>query len=261
MSNYTIDEKVFLGNFDEVKKQIHSQLLQQLDFELEDLGSIRTPDLSLEDSFKLYAELRGEVDRSKTLFLKNSDELFDLSRAGDERLSEYEFREIIKSYLEENPTVETESLFVFDDELIVDDDNQTINGYLWAMDALVDRLPVSDEKFNINFYADYDVVSGNITVCSTYLMDENGTKGQKIVPVPLEDSEKAVLVDAMEAYCQATHSMSCLELVNDIRTSNGLNAISINKSQTLEDKISSADHIKAHKQTEKFIDAPIKPSR
>lgn len=176
------------------------------------------------------------------------------------------FKNIIDD-LERQKTVDNKknakasSLFIFDDELIVNDDNRSVNGYLWAMDSLVDRLSDADEKFNINFYADYDVLSGNITVCSTYFTDEHCEQDQKIVPVPFEVSEKAELVNIMEAYCKSTYSMTCLELVNDIRTSKGLGVIGRNEPEALDDKISAAGRAQLHKQEKTGIEAPTEHIR
>lgn len=133
------------------------------------------------------------------------------------------------------------SLFVFDDELMVDDDNRTINGYLWAVDSLVDRLPTAETKDNINFYADYNVDTGSISVSSTYWTeDANGKEVQKVFPIDLTDDEKTELISALEGYCKSVHSVDCLEFVNQIRREEGLEIISKDDSSALDDRISSA---------------------
>lgn len=245
MSNSTTEVKVFVGNFDEVKEQIRSNVIQQLDFELSDLSKIRVPNLSMEEAFKLYAELRGEVDKSKTLFLMSSGERFDLSRFGDEWLSEYEFRETIRPFLKEDLIFETGPQFVFDDEISINDDFHSLNCYLWATESLVARLPVSSEILdsldNINFYADYDVLTGDIKLISTYYtLTENGEE-YNTCSLSLNDNEKAVLISRMEEFCKMREGCSCLDFVNKNRTEEGLSPIEKESGLSLNERIENAE--------------------
>ena len=108
-------------------------------------------------------------------------------------------------------------LFILDDEIMINDDNESINCYLWAVDNLVDRLPSSESMDNINFYADYYIRTGVIKLSGSYYTPINGSDIQKTVVLPLSDAEKVVLIDCIEAYCQKEYKQSCLEFINEMR--------------------------------------------
>lgn len=108
-------------------------------------------------------------------------------------------------------------MFIFDEELMVNDDLESVNGYLWAVDALVDRIPGSDVMENINFYADYQAETGAVSVDAVYWTTVDGKEMQKTVGIELSDEEKAALLVAMEAYSQKKDGMSLLEQVNACR--------------------------------------------
>jgi len=134
--------------------------------------------------------------------------------------------------------------FVFEKHLHLSDMKQGVIGYLRAVDALVDRLPDSEEKGNINFYAEYDVVNGNILLFSSYLTDgADGFAQQKVVSVDLSDSEKKELIASIEDCCKKTcsTSTSCLEFVNEMREKEGLKTINRNNLSSLDDKIHIAE--------------------
>lgn len=136
------------------------------------------------------------------------------------------------------------SKFIFDDELIINDDRQSINGYLWAVDYLVDKLPSSEVMENINFYADYDVLTGAVKVWSSfYVPDENSKTGERneVVNVELTPQEKAELIDVLQSYCKARCSQTCLELVNEVRREEGFALIT----NSLADKIQDAEVLKS----------------
>lgn len=110
--------------------------------------------------------------------------------------------------------------FIFDDELLINDDRQSLNGYLWAVDHLVDKLPSSQVMENINFYANYNVLTGDVKVeASFYVPDTSFKSGERneIVEVALTDKEKSELVDVFQSYCRSQYLQTCLEFVNEIR--------------------------------------------
>lgn len=120
---------------------------------------------------------------------------------------------------------ELSTKFIFDDEILINDDRQSVNGYLWAVDYLVDKLPSSQEMENINFYADYNVLTGNVKIqASFYVPDENGKTGERneIVEVELTPQEKTELSEVLQAYCKTRYLQTCLEFVNEIRRDENL---------------------------------------
>lgn len=130
--------------------------------------------------------------------------------------------EIIQKTSEKAPIVDgIEKIFVFDDEIMINDDGESINGYLWAVDGLVDRLPSSETMENINFYANYNVRTGDIELIGSYYSFVNDAEKQKIVVLPLTDKEKEKLAVEFELYCQQECKQSCLGLVNEARSLDG----------------------------------------
>ena len=341
---------IFRGSFDEVKERIRREVLQKEGFALGELGDVRIPDLKLEDAFKLYAELRGETDGAKTLFLMDSNRIFDLSRSEDTNLTPYEFKKIADQYLapedplhafieqevpfrmrqyndidisdkqcaelidalEENvdvmfdydrldsflmskyeelagldseriknlrgeisvlmkeldgaiaydpdkaPAIEKRlselvdelnalrgvkpRTFIFDDELMVNASLDSVNGYLWAVDTLVDRIPGSDDMENINFYADYQAEYGTVSLDATYYTTLDGKEIQKCVEIELSGEEQSALLAAMEAYAQEEEGQSLLEMVNACRAEYELGPIlPKNDSLPLEEQIQAAE--------------------
>lgn len=343
------DKNVFRGSFDEVKEKIRGRVLKKDNFDLRELGDVCVPDLTMENAFKLYAALRGEIDGAKTLFLMGPDELFDLSRDEDIRLLPYEFKKIVDSYYPpEDPLhafieqevpfrmkelleidisnsvcadlVESVSnnvdvmfdydrldaflvseyeklagldrerinylrgaiynlrkelggamefdpdlvpaivdrlaelheeldaiygvkpqIFVFDDELILNDDNVTLNGYLWAIDVLVERLPEPEGVENVNFYSEYNVSSGLVKLTATYDTPLADGELNKQFEVSLDVSEAQALIAEMEKHCEWTTGMSCLTLVNKMRQEAGLAPVETSASKMpLEEQICAA---------------------
>lgn len=139
--------------------------------------------------------------------------------------------------------------FVFDDELMINDDFESINGYLWAMDYLVDKLPGTEDMENINFYADFDVRNGEIALTATYYTPTVEGEVQREVAVPLSTAEQAELIGALEGYCQKKYRRSCREFIDEVRTGerfgDGL-ALVFDKENgsTLDDQIKAADALR-----------------
>lgn len=124
----------------------------------------------------------------------------------------------------------TSGLFVFDDELLIGENYETLNGYLWALDGLVDRLTNPQEMENINFFADYNLQTGEIKLISTFDTPVADGECNKSIEVSLSEVEKAELISAMEHYCQSRYSgKSCLEFLNQERTMDGLKCIDVSE--------------------------------
>lgn len=132
------------------------------------------------------------------------------------------------------------SKFIFDDEFMINDDRQSINGYLWAVDALVDRLPSSEGMENINFYVDYNVATGAVKLVASYDTVVEDGELNKELELSLSDIEKTELIDALQSYCKTRYSQTCLEFINDIRREEGLSLIN----SSLTDKIQEAEALK-----------------
>lgn len=133
-------------------------------------------------------------------------------------------------------------LFIVDEELLVNDDMESVNAYLWAVDGLVDRLPASEEMENINFYADYNVKTGEVTVTATYDTPSADGELNKTMDVELTSAEKRQLISAVNNYCALKFDSGfCLEFVNEERGREGLNPISNHSAKSsLDDVIRSA---------------------
>lgn len=136
------------------------------------------------------------------------------------------------------------SKFIFDDELMINDDQESINGYLWAVDNLVDRLDSSKEMDNINFYANYNVKTGVINVSSSFYTFEENKEVNMVVDVELTDLEKEELILRLEEYCQKHYHSSCVDFVNEVRERCGLELLPVAGADSLADRISSADKIR-----------------
>lgn len=133
-------------------------------------------------------------------------------------------------------------LFIVDDELLINDDRESVNAYLWAVDGLVDRLPASEEMENINFYADYNVKTGEVKVTATYDTPMADGELNKEMEVDLTSPEKRQLIAAINNYCiEKIHPGDCLDLVNRERAEEGLDPISVHSAKSsLDDVIRSA---------------------
>lgn len=117
-------------------------------------------------------------------------------------------------------------LFIPDDDLMINDDRESVNAYLWALDSLVDRLPSAEEMDNINFYADYNLKTGDVKLTATYDTVLADGELNKELNVDLSSSEKRLLIDALNKYCaERCAEASCLDLVNKCRDEDGLEPI------------------------------------
>lgn len=127
-----------------------------------------------------------------------------------------------------------ENLFIFDDELYFgqDEARETVDGYLWAIDGLVERMKdevkekhssdIMEPFDNINFYPIYNLRTHTVKIEGTYYYDNGSGEEQGEFEIPLSEEERAALIVAMEAYCQKLHGKSCTEVLNGIRTEESL---------------------------------------
>lgn len=138
-----------------------------------------------------------------------------------------------------------ETMFIFDEELcLTDGAENTIDGYLWAMAPLVDRLKQQladqlsagelESMENINFYPVYHVATGNVEVEAhfCYTMD-NGQEAAHGGHLQLTDSESAFLKASMEDYCKEKYNVSCLEFLENAKTAEAHETVYA----TLQDKL------------------------
>lgn len=127
---------------------------------------------------------------------------------------------IIQSPLKKEPLE-----FVFDEEIMVSDDSQALEGYVWATDSLVDCLkaqepPLEEDQFmeNINFYPVYAPDTGKISLAGQYYLEDSHHAVGKAFTLSLTPDESNSLRDAFEAYCLKTEGKSCLSLLRDLTT-------------------------------------------
>lgn len=150
----------------------------------------------------------------------------------------------------------TETDYIFDDGLYgcQDKNCEEVDGYIWATDALVKRLEVQVKKEqspkvletmeNINFYPCYNLRTGEITLNGSYdyyKTEEDKIPANNTFILPLSDKEKAILIFAMETYCQKTYNQSCLVFVNEGRAEVNLPSLP-NNTASLNAKIQAASN-------------------
>jgi len=144
----------------------------------------------------------------------------------DETYPDYEYDESLVIDL-----VNEVDKYIFEDELMLDDHLECIDGYLWATDNLIDRFCQqkglewgTDIVDDINFYAIYHVGTQTIEIAGTYWVcfDENMEDDQKSFTLDLTPEEADILMIAMNMYCKQHYRKNCLELVNALRAKQNL---------------------------------------
>ena len=127
-----------------------------------------------------------------------------------------------------------ERMFIFDDELCFGQDEgcETVDGYLWATDVLVERMKdvvkdnhspeILDTFDNINFYSIYNVRTGTVKIEGTYYFDDGNGEKQGEFELPLSEDEKKELISSLELYCNNLHSKTCIECINEFRRDDNL---------------------------------------
>ncbi len=167
-------------------------------------------------SVSVCESLNGETGESVVSMFTESNSFDDLQAGIENVLAKFEGKMISK-------------LFVVDHELLVNDDMESVNAYLWSLDGLVDRLPSSLEMKNINFYADYNVRTDDVKVTAYFNLPGLNGEANKAVNVSLNDIEKTQLVSALGRFCKEKYGRygisSCLDFVNDVRKTEGIEMI------------------------------------
>lgn len=120
--------------------------------------------------------------------------------------------------------VAKESLeFLFADEITASDDLSALEGYVWAMASLVNRLkaqepPLTEEQSmeNINFYPVYNLNTGRVSLEGHYYLEDTHETVGKGFSLPLTPDESNRLREAFEEYCLKTEGKSCLSFLRDL---------------------------------------------
>jgi len=175
----------------------------------------------------------------------------------------------------EYKTVSDTLEFIFDDELVVEDEKlECIDGYLMATRSLVDRMIAQESQKHgfsedvissieyMNFYVWYNVNDSSLELNGTYWYMSMGQEMQGDFKLPLSDGEKAQLLSCMEDYCHKTYHMSCHAFINEARTHEGLLPIDDPSAAraTLAEKIDNAA-IKAALSHADFFNVTHEPQR
>lgn len=190
----------------------------------------------------LYVDDNGNSMLSKVEFFKTlQNDGYTYIQLPDYHIQfEYSERELDLSKQLSKDIELTEKDFIFDEELYgcQDENREEIDGYLWAMDSLVDRLmdEINREKSpeeaasiiesmnNINFFPLYNVRTGHVEINGSYYYSESDQflEKQNVFILPLSNKEKEILKIVMETYCQKEYKKSCLEFVNEGRAEENL---------------------------------------
>lgn len=175
-----------------------------------------------------------EYDEGDTLFSDwTHTELMDLDKLKKlvYQIASVDYSKDVQQYVANGRKPST---FIFDDELYFgqDEARETIDGYLLAMDTLVNRMvdvvknehsPETMETFdNINFYPIYNLRSGDVKVEGTYYYDDGCGEKQGEFELPLSLDEQGDLIKAMNSYCQKLYGKPCLEELNSFRADEGM---------------------------------------
>lgn len=111
--------------------------------------------------------------------------------------------------------------FIFDEDIDVSDDFSALNGYVWAVSSLIDRLkaqeaPLEEDQFmeNINFYPVYNLNTGRISLEGHYYLEDSHHAIGKAFTLQLTPDESKHLRAAFEAYCLEKEGLSCLEFLH-----------------------------------------------
>lgn len=113
--------------------------------------------------------------------------------------------------------------FIFDEEITVSEDGTTLDGYVWATDALVARLqaqelPLTEDQFmeNINFYPVYDVANHSVTLEGHYYLEDGHHATGTGFTLPLTAEESEALINAFEAYCLKSEGKTCAAFLESV---------------------------------------------
>ena len=143
-------------------------------------------------------------------------ETFEKTNKDDRNTSKSKYKEQIEKFAETalvNMSQRSLHTFVFDDELMISNDYESINGYLIATDYLVDTFLKDKDMDNINFYANYNVLTKEINLTASYYTSVLGVETQKNVDIFLSLKEKLALIKELESYCLESTEQSCYQFV------------------------------------------------
>lgn len=168
---------------------------------------------------KLNTELKKDFKSNN--FINDEEKMKDFKiLSKEEFLQSYSY--LTEEEYENTKALVQQTMFVFDDDIFVHDDYNGVNGYLWATDALVNRFPVSEDKEDINFFADYNLETGEIKLTAIYEPTSEVGELYKSVEIALNSEEKTLLTDTFEQYCSKEYGKSCLALLNEARIEDGI---------------------------------------
>lgn len=140
-----------------------------------------------------------------------SDALNEVSGATSEA-EEAVAEEYIQKYLQLfKEKMLSEKDFIFEDELCFDDCDNMIDGYLWAMVPLVERMRFQEnlydtELYDIDFYAFYN--GKDIKIEGSYCLSDDSDTEIFYLDLFLFESEKKTLIKRLEQYCIKAYQMS-----------------------------------------------------
>lgn len=231
---------------------LHHELNGAIEFEPELVPKIEKRIMELEDALDAALKLPRQDRSAAVPEFTQENFIDDKAKMRDfVKLSKEEFLQSY-SYLTEEEYENTRALMqkksfvmiaIFDDEVLVNDDLESLNGYLWSVDSLVDRLPSSENMENIKFFADYNLHTGEVKLTATYDSPSKDGEWHKSVDVPLSEEDKLELIYAFEQYCQdGQFGKPCLDVINDARADAGLAPIApVEKKPSLSTLIESAE--------------------
>lgn len=133
---------------------------------------------------------------------------------------------------EESKLLYFEKAFVPDEEIMVNDDHESLNFYLWATDGMMKKL-IEKVGFkgisygdNYNFYVDLNVKDSTMKLTSTFYRPEKiGEENQVVVELDLTTDEQDFLAKELEDYCFTVTGLTCLDNVNEVRRDKDLKEI------------------------------------
>lgn len=90
------------------------------------------------------------------------------------------------------------------------------------------------------FFVNCNLVTGNVKVCATYYPPSN--EPGSVINVPLDESEKKCLLQALENHCRKHYKRDAIYVLNDQRSFIGLSFVKPRKPE-LQDQIAEAEQI------------------
>ena len=146
---------------------------------------------------------------------------------------------------EENKLTYFEKVFILDEEIMVNNDHESLNFYLWATDGMMKKL-IEKVGFksincgdNYNFYVDLNVENNTMGLKSSFYRHAETNKEEFVtVNLDLTTDEQDFLAKVLEEYCFTVTGLTCLDNINEVRRDYGLKEI--NSTVSLNDKLKQA---------------------